>query len=99
MIEYDHDTANQSCVCKSDKMLAEIYIEKEAGGYKFFVFRFEKGLVPTALSGRYSSIKAAQRDLENYLRTKPVSKRKQVKERADRREKERNAAKLESEGS
>lgn len=99
MIEYDHDTANQSCVCKSDKLLTEIYIEKEVGGYKFFIFRVVKGKVPQALSGRYSSIKAAQRDLEHYLRAKPVSKHKQVKERADRREKERNAAKLKSEGS
>ncbi len=99
MIEYDHDTENQRCVCKSDKMLTEVYIEKEEGPFRFFIFRFEKGQVPHKLAGRYSSIPAAQRDLEHYLRTKPVTKNKRVKERADRREKERNAAKLESKGS
>lgn len=99
MIIYDHDTANQYCVCKSDKLLTEVYIEKEIGGYKFFQIRYEKGKVPHELSGRYTSIQAAQRDLERYLKGKPVSKTKQVREYADRREKERNAAKSESEGS
>ena len=99
MLEYDHDTTNQSCVCRTDKMLSEIYIEKEVGGYRFFLFRFEKGTVPHVLSGRYTSIKDAQIALERYLRNKPVSKRKRVKERADKREKERNAAKTESEDS
>jgi len=99
MIEYDHDTVNQHCVCQSDKLLTKVFIEKDTGGYIFFVIRYEKGQVPHELSGRYTSIPAAQRDLERYLRNKPVSKTKQVKEYADQREKERNAAKSKSEGS
>ena len=99
MIEYDYNTANQNCVCKSEKLLTEVYIEKELGGYKFFKLRYGKGLVPQELSGRYTSVKAAQKALENYLKKKPVSKTKQVKERADQREKERNAAKSKSKGS
>lgn len=99
MIEYDHDTANQYCVCKSDKLLTEVYIEKELGGYKFFKIRYEKGVVPRDLAGRYTSVQAAQRDLEHYLRRMPVSKTKRVRDYADQREKERNAAKSKSEGS
>lgn len=99
MIEYEHDTANQYCVCKSDKLLSEIYIEKEIGGYRFFVIRYQAGSVPKELAGRYTTISAAQRDIERYLRNKPVSKNKRVKEYADQREKERNAAKSKSEGS
>lgn len=99
MIEYEHDTANQFCVCKSDKLLTEVYIEKEVGGYRFFKIRYGKGSVPHALAGRYTSVKAAQRDLEHYLRKQPVSKTKVVRERADQREKERNAAKSKSKGS
>ena len=46
MIEYDHDTVNQHCVCQSDKLLTKVIIEKEAGGYIFFVIKYEKGQVP-----------------------------------------------------
>jgi hypothetical protein len=99
MIEYDHDTANQHCVCKSDKLLTTVHIEKEVGGYRFFYIRYEKGQVPNQLSGRYTTISAAQRDLERYLRGQPVSKMKRVKERADEREKQRNGSKSESESS
>lgn len=99
MIEYEHGPDNQSCVCTTDKMLCKIYIEREIGQYSFFKIRFENGNEPQVLSGRYTTIQAAQRDLENYLRDKPVSKRKRVKEYGDKREKERNAAKSDSEGS
>lgn len=99
MIEYEHDTVNQVCVCRTDKMLTEIYIEKCKGGNILFEFRFEKGNVPHDLSGKYTTVQTAQRALERYLSNKPVSKRKRVKEYGDKREKERNAAKLESEGS
>ena len=99
MIEYDHDTANQHCVCKSDKLLTDVLIEKEIGGFKFFKIRFEKGQTPSELSGRYTSVLNAQRHLERYLRGRPVSKRKLVKDRADEREKQRNASKSKSEGS
>lgn len=99
MIEYDHDTVNQYCVCKSDKLLTEVYIEKEVGGFKFFTIRFGKGTLPKELSGRYTTISNAQRHLERYLRGKPVSKMKRVKDRADEREKQRNASKSKPEGS
>lgn len=99
MIEYDHDTANQYCVCKSDKLLTDVFIEKEVGGYRFFLIRYEKGKTPRELSGRYTTISAAQRDLERYLRSQPVSKMKRVRDRADEREKQRNGSKSESESS
>ena len=36
MIDIETDTVNQHCVIKSDKMLSEIYVEKENSGYIFF---------------------------------------------------------------
>ncbi len=96
MIKYDHDTANQYCVCKSDKLLTDVIIEKEAGGYRFFTLRYTKGKTPQELSGRYSTISSAQSHLEKYLRKQPVSKIKRVREHADERKKQRNAAKSES---
>jgi len=99
MIKYEHDTVNQYCVCLSDKLLSKVFIEKEIGGYSFFVIKYEKGSVPKELSGQYTSIPEAQCGLERYLRNRPVSKVKQVREYADKREKERNAAKSKSEGS
>ena len=99
MIEYEHDTVNQVCVCRTDKMITEIYIEKCKGGNILFEFRFEKGNVPHDLSGKYTTVQTAQRALEKYLSNKPMSKHKRVKEYVDTIEKERNAAKLESEGS
>jgi len=99
MIEYEHDTENQYCLCKSDKLLAEVYIEKEVGGYRFFTIRYQRGPVPKELSGRYTNIPAAQNALERYLRNKPVSITKRVREYADQREMERNAAKSKSKGS
>ncbi len=35
MIDIETDTVNQRCVIKSDKMLSEIYVEKENSGYIF----------------------------------------------------------------
>ena len=99
MIDIETDTVNQHCVIKSDKMLTDIIVEKEVGGFIFFKVKFEKGSVPEELSGRYSTLEKGKQAVETYLRNKPKSKAVQRNEYADKREKERNAAKSESKGS
>jgi len=70
MVEFFHDTENQRCECKTDKLTTKVHIEKELGGYRFFVIRFEKGNVPAELDGRYSSMSQAQKAVEKYIRNK-----------------------------
>ena len=97
MIDIETDTVNQRCVIKSDKMLSEIYVHKEESGYSFFRVKFEKGSVPSELSGRYSSLDKGKEAVEHYLRDKVKTKTVQRNEYADQREKERNGSKSKSE--
>ena len=99
MIDIETDTVNQRCVIKSDKMVSEIYVQKEESGYSFFRVRFEKGSVPSELSGRYSSLNKGKEAVEYYLRNKVKTKTVQRNEYADQREKERNGSKHKSERS
>jgi len=99
MIDIETDTVNQRCVIKSDKMVSEIYVQKEESGYSFFRVRFEKGSVPSELSGRYSSLNKGKEAVEYYLRNKVKTKTVQRNEYADQREKERNVSKHKSESS
>lgn len=102
MLEFTHDTENQRCVCKTDKLTTNIIIEKEVGGYRFFVIKFEKGPIPQELSGRYTSIPKAQAGVEKYLRNKPQSvsaRRKEFGEDYEKRKKAKDAAKSESKSS
>ena len=97
MIDIETDTVNQRCVIKSDKMMSEIYVHKEESGYSFFKVKFEKGYVPSELSGRYSSLDKGKEAVEHYLRNKVKTKTVQRNEYADQREKERNGSKSKSE--
>jgi hypothetical protein len=99
MIDIETDTVNQHCTIKSDKMLSDIYVEKEDSGYSFFKIKFEKGKVPDELSGRYSSLQKGKEAVEHYLRNKVKTKTVQRNEYADQREIERNASKSKSESS
>ena len=99
MIDIETDTVNQRCVIKSDKMVSEVYVQKEESGYSFFRVRFEKGSVPSELSGRYSSLQKGKEAVEHYLRNKVKTKTVQRNEYADQREIERNASKSKSESS
>jgi hypothetical protein len=99
MIDIETDTVNQRCVIKSDKMMSEIYVEKENSGYIFFIIKFEKGKVPQELSGRYSSLEKGKQAVESYLRDKAKTKSLQRTEYAAKREIERNGSKSKSEGS
>jgi hypothetical protein len=97
MIDIETDTVNQRCVIRSDKMMSEIYVHKEESGYSFFRVKFEKGSVPSELSGRYSSLDKGKEAVEHYLRNKVKTKTVQRNEYADQREKERNGSKSKSE--
>ena len=97
MIDIETDTVNQRCVIKSDKMVSEIYVHKEESGYSFFRVKFEKGSVPSELSGRYSRLHKGKEAVEHYLRDKVKTKTVQRNEYADQREKERNGSKSKSE--
>lgn len=99
MLDFTEDTVNQTCVAKSEKLVTEVTISKEISPFSFFVINFKNGKVPKELNGRYTSINAAKKALESYLRNKPKSRTVQRNEYADMREKERNAAKSRSEGS
>lgn len=102
MIEFDHDTQNQRCVCKTDKLTTNIIIEKEVGGFRFFIIKFESGSVPQELSGRYTSILKAQSGVEKYLRNKPQSvsaRRKEFGDDYEKRKKARDASKSKSKSS
>jgi len=99
MIDIETDTVNQHCVIKSDKMMSEIYVEKENSGYIFFIIKFEKGKVPQELSGRYSSLEKGKQAVESYLRDKVKTKSLQRTEYAAKREIERNGSKYRSESS
>tara|TARA_R100001443_G_scaffold52668_2_gene64409 strand:+ start:2166 stop:2468 length:303 start_codon:yes stop_codon:yes gene_type:complete len=99
MIDIETDTVNQHCKIKSDKMVSEIYVEKEDSNYSFFKVRFEKGILPSELSGRYSSLQKGKEAVEHYLRDKVKTKTVQRNEYADQREMERNASKSKSESS
>ena len=102
MVEFTHDTANQRCVCKTEKMSTNIIIEKETGGYRFFIVKFEVGSVPQELSGRYTSIQQAQVGVEKYLRNKTQSasvRRKEFGDAYEKRKKAKDAAKSKSKSS
>lgn len=74
MVEFIEDTANQHCVCKSDKFVNDLIIEKAKDGYIFFKIRFAKGETPAQLSGNYTSLKAAKKAVERFVRNAKESK-------------------------
>ena len=73
MVEFIEDTVNQTCICKSDKLVTDILIEKSNDGFVFFEFRVTKGSVPKELSGKYSSMSRAKEAVTSYLNRKSES--------------------------
>jgi|TARA_B110000259_G_scaffold186839_1_gene239097 hypothetical protein len=101
MVHFEEDTANQRCVCKSDKFVSDIIIEKSIGGYRFFEIKFTKGVMPNELSGKYSSMKMAKIAVETYVRKKKKTKgaRREYFSKAREERKVENAAKTKPKGS
>lgn len=73
MVEFIEDTVNQTCTCKSDKLVTDILIEKSNDGFVFFEFKVTKGSVPKELSGKYSSMSRAKEAVTAYLNRKSES--------------------------
>lgn len=97
MVEFIEDTANQHCICKTDKLKCNIIIEKEIGGFRFFIIKVDAGQVPKELSGRYSSMPEAKKAVGNYLRNKKESKtvrRDNFAKKFDERKKVKDATEL-----
>ena len=102
MIEFIEETVNQRCVCKSNKMQSNIIIEKELGGFIFFIVKVEKGVVPQELNGRYSSMLKAKKAIEIYLRDKKetvTTRRENFGKKFEQRKKVKDAAELNSKNS
>lgn len=102
MVKFEEDTVNQRCVCKSDKLVSNIIIEKSQDGFIFFEVKFEKGLIPAELSGKYSSIPSAKKAVESYLRNKKESKaarRENFSKAREERKKQQHGSKNNTKGS
>jgi len=102
MVEFIEDTANQRCICKSDKLVSDIIIQKELGGYIFFEIKMEQGPTPNELSGKYSSLRKAKEAVAKHLLTKKdtvAARRKKFGDDFEKRKRERNASKPKSEDS
>jgi hypothetical protein len=101
MIEFIEDTANQRCVCKTDKMKTDIIISKEIGGYRFFRIKMENGATPDKLSGKYSSLRQGMLAVENYLKNKKESNtvRRDNFSKAREERKKQDGAEIKSKGS
>jgi|TARA_R110000803_G_scaffold41076_6_gene88474 aminoglycoside phosphotransferase (APT) family kinase protein len=102
MTEFIEETVNQRCVCKSNKMQSNIIIEKELGGFIFFVVKVEKGSVPKELNGRYSSMIKAKKAVGDYLKDKretSTTRRENFGKEFDERKKVKDAAELKSKDS
>ena len=102
MVEFIEDTANQRCVCKSDKLVSDLIIEKSLGGFIFFEIKITNGKIPNELSGKYSSLNEAKKAVAKYLRKKKdtvAARRKKFGEDFEKRKRERDASKTKSEDS
>ena len=100
MLEFIEDTVNQRCICKSDKLVTEVVIEKSKDGFIFFEINFSQGIKPNELSGKYSSMREAKKAVTKYLANKKESKAARrenfAKERKERKVK--NGSKVEAKG-
>ncbi len=101
MVEFIDDNRNQRSVGKSDKMVSDIIIEKSQDGFIFFEVKFEKGAVPSELSGKYSNIKSAKKAVEKYLNSKKETKaaRREYFNKAREERKKQDASENNTKGS
>ncbi len=102
MVKFEEDTVNQRCVCKSDKLVSNILIEKSQDGFIFFEVKFEKGVVPAELSGKYSSIKQAKKSVEKYLNSKKettAARRENFSKAREERKKQKDGSENNTKGS
>jgi hypothetical protein len=101
MVEFTEDTVNQTCICKSDKFVSDFIIQKSNDGFIFFEIRLEKGTLPAALSGRYTTMRSAQKAVVAYVNSAKetkAAKREYFNKRRQERKLE-NGTEDQSEGS
>lgn len=101
MVEFIDNKAEQSCVCKSDKMVTDILINKSQDGYIFFEIKLEKGPTPSELSGKYTNIPSAKKAVAKYLANKKetIAARRENFNKAREERKKENGSKNSSKGS
>ena len=100
-VEFIENAANQTCVVKSDKMVTDIHIRKDRSGYIFFEILLEKGQVPEALSGKFSSMAKAKEAVAHYLNNKEettAARRENFAKEREERKALQNASKSLAEG-
>jgi len=73
MVKFEEDPVGQTCICYSDKIATTLKIQKSHDGFIFFEVLTEQGPVPKDLQGKFSSIRAAKKSVEDYLRKKRPS--------------------------
>ena len=101
MVEFIDNKAEQSVVCKSDKMLTDIYINKSQDGYIFFEIKLERGPTPSELSGKYTNIPSAKKAVAKYLSNKKETNaaRREYFNKAREERKKQNGSETRTKGS
>ena len=69
-----------------EKRAATFKVTKEPGGFIFFKVSCDKGAIPSALSGRYTSIEKALLAIYKYLLVSPQSVASYANEREKKKE-------------
>lgn len=89
MITVEDFPDKQLCYITSDKMTSKVTIKKSSDGYIFFDIKFDKGAVPSELSGKYTSMATAKKAVLSFLnnRKETESARREnfAKEREERK--------------
>lgn len=100
-VELNHEK-QLADIWDEDKGLSKFHVKKSPGGYLFFHVEVEKGKVPEALSGKYTSLELGVRAVTHYLNTRPKTRglrSQEYKEGLEERIAKKNAAKSSTEGS
>lgn len=99
-MEFIEDPSNLTCICKSDKSVVPLTIQKSRDGFIFFEVVTSVGSLPEELKGRFSNMPSAKEAVAQYFRTKketPTARRENFGREYEARKKVKDAAKSNSE--
>ena len=99
-MEFIEDPSNLTCICKSDKSVVPLTIQKSRDGFIFFEVVMSVGSLPEELKGRFSNMPSAKEAVAQYFRTKketPTARRENFGKEYEARKKVKDAAKSNSE--
>jgi len=89
MLSIEEFPDKQLCYITTDKMASKVIIRKCNDGFIFFEVAFERGPVPSELSGKYSSIPKAKEAvlhfIDNRKETESARRENFAKEREERK--------------